>query len=550
MSIELLQKEAVLLLYDDKANQSPQLAALKYLGMTDIDAIYVGEATWQTRLQSKHYAVIIYDLSHRYTEIQPKVFEDLYRANIIRLSRLFILISELTEFPQIQHFLAKNPPDIILTRPYSLDMYVNKLREQYPTKVRFKSFYESFEKGDYHNVLMACEKRIQGGGDRETLLECFRLQAMSYLFAQQFDAAKKLCNMLSKQQDQLLWLNLVHGLACLESGELGQAKRDFYKVLKQEKDDIKALDGLCEVLVQTKQLSQAHRVLSHRMALTPFDEAKQQQFIDLSLTCGNFAAAEQAIYSMMENHHNRHGSTDPESWLQLLLLLREQIKSDQDVFKAYDRVLEVMSYVDKHEKQNIDIKISQCLVGAEIAESISDIENSERFSKNAKINYDSHLFLLDDQQEVEVGLGFYRNNLLQGQGEEILKSLLWRCKTNDELNGELLVKVCSVFNGQAYLGEEANTRGVEHFYNKQYADASRLLDLATQIRPDNMAIHLNAVQALLSLLDQKKHVNSGVLVNKMAIYLEAIDLNLAQATDKQSQRYHRLLDQYNQLSIT
>ncbi|ODN42282.1 tetratricopeptide repeat protein [Piscirickettsia litoralis] len=544
MSIELLQKEAVLLLYDDKANRSPQLAALKYLGITNVDAIYVGDHSWQARLKP-NYAVVIYDLSHRSEEIHPAVFDSLYRAKIIRLSRLFILISELTKFPKIQHLLAKSPPDILLTRPYNLEMYVSALRQHYPAKVRFKSFYESFEEGHYQNVVNACEKRIQNGGDRDTLLECFRLQALSYVSSQQYDAAKKLCEMLPKQQDQFRWLNLIHGRACLEAGELGQAKRDFYKVLKQEKNDIDALDGLCEVLVQTKQLPQAQKVLGHRATLTPFDDDKQQQFIDLSLTCGDFVAAEQAVYKMMESHREKYGSTNPQSWLQLLVLLREQVKADQDIFKAYDRALEVMSYVDKHEKQSADIKINQCLVGAEIATCVSDVENIERFSLNAKAGYDSHLFLLEDRQEIEIGLGFYRNDFLKKEGEEILRSLLWRCANNEAL----LVQVHSAFSGQAYRCEEVNKCGVEYFYNEKYADATRLLDLATRMRPDNAGVNLNAAQAMLLLLDEKNHVNPGLLVNKIANYLEAIDLNLDQATDKQIKRYHKLLDQYNQFSI-
>ncbi|WP_020653730.1 tetratricopeptide repeat-containing response regulator [Massilia niastensis] len=474
--------------------------SLRSLGARNIDqASSGGEAmALLTRLR---YDVVLCDYNLGEGKNGQQVLEEARMRNLLLPSSVFLMVSAEKSVESVMG-AAEHQPDAYLVKPITEGVLLTRLNRVWRRKQVFRLIDQAYAEKDYLRAARLCDEQI--AAQRVHEIDLLRMKARLMEKSGQPGKARDVYEKLLAQREYQ-WARAGLAKIRMADGEFEQARQMLQTVIAENRYYIDAYDQLALAYQGMGLHEEAAAILDRAAKLSPNSVPRQRNLGQACLRLGNIALAEKAFrkciaigeYSIRKTPDAYLGlarvcglKNDPKEALQLLLAAQREFGADHEDMPLRAKITEGLVY---HESG--DYRRAR-KAGDELEELLRS--NAERPDTATCLEMATLLFAVGVKDApVELLCYIVRNNhdntLLQDEVQKIFD----KARMGEE--GQVLVRAARK------EAVDLMNQGVLLWKTGKLPDAVAWMRDARKTLPNNVRILFNAVQIMISHMQQRGH---------------------------------------------
>lgn len=512
--------------------------SLRNLGAKNIDqASSGGEA--MALLAKLRYDVVVCDYNLGEGKNGQQVLEEARVRQLLLPSSVFVMVSAEKSVESVMG-AAEHQPDAYLVKPITEGVLLTRLNRVWRKKQVLRPIDQAVIEKDYLRAARLCDEQIAATG-KTHLIDLLRMKARMFERSGQPARAREVYEQVLAQREYH-WARAGLGKIRLADGEFEQARQMFQTIVAENRHYIDAYDQLALAYQGMGQHEEAAAILERGARLSPNSVPRQRSLGQAALRLGNIPLAEKAFrkclvigeYSIRKTPDAYLGlarvcglKNETKDALQLLLLAQREFGSGTE-----------------HEFMRLRAKITEGLVFHESG----DGNNARRAGDELEAMLQQDPARPNSAICIEMATMLFAVGLKDTPGE-----VLCHVVRNNHDNTLLQDEIQKIFD-KARLSEEGAVmirtarkeavdlmnQGVVLWKTGKLRDAVEWMRHARERLPDNVRVLFNAVQILVSHMQQRGY--EAELELEARAILERVDkLQPGQG------RFAQLMEQVNAL---
>lgn len=479
-------------------------------GLEAVDTASTGEEAVQ-KCAAKHYDIVLSDYNLGEAKNGQQILEELRYQGILRKKSLYLMITAETTRSMVFGALEYQPDDY-LTKPFTQTVLQKRLDRLLLEKQELGAVFDAIDAGNHDAAIHACDERI-AQGDRYRL-KCLRIKAESLYAASRYTEALELYDTLQGERP-LEWARIGLGKCLMAMNELDRAETLFTELVDGGSLCLESHDCLADIKNRKGDVVAAQNLLERAAEISPNAILRQQMLARISEENGDLERAEKALRKVLRLADHSCYET-PEHFFKLARCIGGQLEHGA----ARTRVQTAQEVLDRAQRRYRDdtgVALQARLVGAQVLASAGQTEAAqERFDSVCKQLQE------DAQAPSSALLELARAHRQRGDDEaaqRVLERLAGRLDNEPGLGAEIDRLSSEPLSPEGKRrAAELNRQGKTLFSQEHYQRAIGLFTEALQHYPNNIALNLNLLLALV-----KEMSSHGV----NASYLHRADQALA-----------------------
>ena len=426
-----------------------------------------------------------------------QILEELRYKNALKNTSLYIMIT--AEATRDMVFSAlEYQPDGYITKPFTQNALRSRLDRIMLEKESIREINQAIDQELFDKGIQLCIQQLKEGSKYKTLLS--RKLAGLYVTTGQYREACALYKKVT-QERPIEWATIGLGKVMLLMGELEPAEAIFRKLISVGCNCMEVYDCLAEILQKKQKNTEAQEMLEQALEISPHAILRQKSYAEISETCGDLEKASKAHRSVVKlsPHSCYEESENYLGYARSLSALMDS--SDQHDKKQLLEAQTVLKKVERRYPNNPQVTLQTKLVESQVYASSDQAEKAKQTMDNATLLYKKMDSDPENEIRPEVMLEMAKSLLAMGENDEaqdILREIASRSdfdrnieKQLDKLSDEPLTK-----EGKSNA-INLNKEGKKLFDAKKYAEAADLFSRGLVISPNNIALNINMVFALV-----------------------------------------------------
>jgi len=526
-------RQKKVLVVDDFANVRKSIKAmLQDLGIPSVHE--AGEGNSATKMiQESQYDLILCDYNLGKGRDGTRLLEEWRKRKLIGHETIFVLITAETSRDVVVSAVEFKPDDY-LAKPFTMEVLSTRISRWFERRFALAPLLASVEKKQWHAVVESASSIIEN-------YPRFRSVAQKHLIEGLME------------QDQLDEAeNYLQGL--LERRSQSWAQAELCRIDIVKKDFVKAEKGLKAVLIADPNLLVAYDYLATALEAQNKNEELQRCLEDAVARAPQNIQRQRFLVDISVENTDYHRSNI--AMKEIVTMASDTMHQSLVDYQHYVKGLQNEASNTEEEPRLREIKKEIVSANKKMTERYHDNPNSRLFSKALLIQRDSNptsnshtktlnglfksTFDLIDEITIETGLFIIETFYLVERfddGDEMVRRFKLKCKNDPEsikrLN-EMQAEPVSLEN--RVQAKELNSKGIELYKEKQYAESIQFFDRAMSLSPRHPGVILNLVQS--HLLQMKKIGINQLNIDLCVKYIKR--LNYLPEDHYQFDRYKKL----------
>ena len=473
--------------------------SLRNLGARNIDqASSGGEA--MALLSKMRYDVVLCDYNLGEGKNGQQVLEEARVRQLLLPSSVFVMVSAEKSVESVMG-AAEHQPDAYLVKPITEGVLLTRLNRVWRKKQVLRPIDQAVIEKDYLRAARLCDEQIAATG-KTHLIDLLRMKARMFERSGQPARAREVYEQVLAQREYH-WARAGLGKIRLADGEFEQARQMFQTIVAENRHYIDAYDQLALAYQGMGQHEEAAAILERAARLSPNSVPRQRSLGQAALRLGNIPLAEKAFrkclvigeYSIRKAPDDYLGLArvcglkgNTKDALQLLLLAQREFGSEHEHIVLRAKITEGHVY---HESGDY---LNARRAGDELDAMLQ--AEPKRPGTAICIEMATLLFAVGVKGTPNEVLAYvirnnHDNTLLQDEVQKIFD----RARLHDE--GALIIRTARK------EAVDLMNQGVVLWKTGKLPDAVKWMRKARERLPDNVRVLFNAVQILISHMQQR-----------------------------------------------
>jgi CheY-like chemotaxis protein/predicted Zn-dependent protease len=489
---KIYQRRTALVIDDFPDMRGSIRRMLANFGMASIDTASTGEEA-VLKCEHGHYDIILCDYNLGDGKNGQQILEELRYRNLLKFTSSFVMITAETTRKMVFGALEYQPDDY-LTKPFTQSVLQLRLDRLMQEKEALFPINQAIDDNDLDRAIERCDDRIALHDRYEE--KAYRLQARCYYMKHKLSQARKIYADVQKERP-LDWAQLGLGKCLLEMGELDEAEQIFAELIANNCLCLEVFDCLAEVKNRKGELAIAQQLLEHASEISPNAILRQQQLARISQENNDWDSAEKAHRKVIRLGSNSCYES-PELYFSYARCINDQMR--QAEVPDGKRVKDVEDVLDRARRKYRDdpaARMQADVIHATTFANAGKLDDSKRLMQQIE----QKLAGAETSPGIELALDLARGYQAAGERNKA-KAILLELAQQQPDNEAIWEAIDRVSDEPlSPKGKEKaidlNNQGKELFANKQYAQAIKLFGEALRLYPNNIALKLNLLLALV-----------------------------------------------------
>jgi CheY-like chemotaxis protein/TolA-binding protein len=426
-----------------------------------------------------------------------QVLEELRYKNALKNTSLYIMIT--AEATRDMVFSAlEYQPDGYITKPFTQNALRSRLDRIMLEKEAIREINQAIDHELFEKGIQLCVQQLEEGSKYTTLLN--RKLAGLYVTTGNYREA---CTLYRKvtQERPIEWATIGLGKVMLLMGELEPAEAIFRKLISVGCNCMEVYDCLAEILQKKQKNLEAQEMLEQALAISPHAILRQKFYAEISETCGDLEKASKAHRSIVKLSPNSCYE-EPENYFGYARSLSALMEnSDQHDKKILIEAQTILKKVERRYPNNPEVTLQTKLVESQVYASSEQPEKAKQIVENAKLLYKKMDNDPENETRPEVMLEMAKSLLAMDENDEaqdILRKIASRSGTDGNIEKQLDKLSDEPLTKQGKLNAiNLNKEGKKLFDSKKYTEAADFFSRGLVLFPNNIALNINMVFALV-----------------------------------------------------
>lgn len=472
--------------------------SLRSLGARNIDqASSGGEA--MGLLGKLRYDVVLCDYNLGEGKNGQQVLEEARVRQLLLPSSVFLMVSAEKTVESVMG-AAEHQPDAYLVKPITEGVLLTRLNRVWRRKQIFRAIDQAFVEKDYLRAARLCDEQI--AANRTHVIELLRMKARMLENSGQPARAREVYEQVLAQREYH-WARAGLGKIRLADGEFEQARQMFQTVIAENRHYIDAYDQLARAYQGMGLHEEAAAVLERAAKLSPNSVPRQRNLGQAALRLGNVPMAEKAFrkclvigeYSIRKAPEDYLGLArvyglkgNTKDALQLLLLAQREFGAEHEDMPLRAKITEGQIYHESGDYQQAR------RAGDELEAMLN--ADPRRPGTATCIEMATLLFAVGVKGTPgEVLAHVVRNNHDNMLVQDEVQKIFDKARLADE--GAAIIRAARK------EAVDMMNQGVVLWKSGKLPDAVKWMRTARERLPDNVRVLFNAVQILVSHMQQR-----------------------------------------------
>jgi tetratricopeptide (TPR) repeat protein len=497
--LKIYQRKHALIIDDFPDMRGSIRRMLVNFGISKIETASNGDEAI-TQCENNNFDIILCDYNLGDAKNGQQILEELRFRKLLKQTTGYMMITAETTKSMVFGALEYQPDDY-LTKPFTQTVLQKRLDRLMMEKETLSDINQAVDNCDYDHAIALCEEHIAAKDRYEQ--KCYRIKARCFFLKHMFPKARAIYEEVLDERP-LEWAQIGLGQCLMEMGELEQAEQLFQQLVDQNCLCLEVYDYLAEVKSRIGDIVSAQQLLEYASEISPNAILRQQKLADLSEHTGDWERAEKAHRKVMRLGANSCYES-PDNYFDLVRCISSQIRMDDK--KDNKRIKEAEEVLDRARRRYRDdpaIRLQSDLLNAGVyADAGQPEESRKRIEALApKLNANT----AGATPAPEVTLELARCYQAMGDKEEAKKLLCQLAEQypDDENIGKEIDRLSDEPLSKKGKEEavELNRRGKELLSSQNYPQAISLFSEALRHYPNNIAVKLNLLLALIREMDK------------------------------------------------
>jgi FimV-like protein len=489
---KIYQRKSALVIDDYPDMRGSIRRMLTNFGVASVDTASSGEEAI-LKCEHHHFDIILADYNLGDSKSGQQILEELRYRNLLKFTSCYVMITAETTRAMVFGALEYQPDDY-LTKPFTQSVLQLRLDRLMQEKEALYPINHAIDANDFERAIACCDERIDQNDRYQE--KAFRLKARCYYMRHKYKDARKIYEDVQKER-ALDWAQIGLGKCLIEMGELDQAEQIFAELVANNCLCLEVFDCLADIKNRKGELTIAQQLLEHASEISPNAIQRQQLLAQISQDNNDWETAEKAHRKVMRLGANSCYES-PELYFKFARCISTQMRQGDANPKRVKDVEDVLERARKRYRDNTGARMQADVINATAyADAGQPDESRKRMTQlEGKISG-----MEDMSTDIDLTLDLARAYLAMGdrdKAKEILLELAAQQPDNDgiwEAIDRVSDEPLSPKGKQKAI--DLNNQGKELFASKNYARAIKLFGEALRLYPNNIALKLNLLLALV-----------------------------------------------------
>jgi FimV-like protein len=487
--IKIYQRKSALVIDDYPDMRGSIRRMLVNFGISDVHTASTGTEAI-TECENNHFDIILCDYNLGDGKNGQQVLEELRFRRLLKRTTAYMMITAETTKSMVFGALEYQPDDY-LTKPFTQTVLQRRLDRLVLEKEELHEINRAIDEQDYDRAIALCDEHIEAKSRYEQ--KCYRIKANCFLEKHLYPQARDIYEDVLDERP-VDWAQIGLGQCMMAMGELDAAEQLFNELINQNCLCLEVYDALAEIKTQRGDIASAQQLLEHASEISPNAILRQQLLAEISEGNGDLERAEKALRKVVRLGANSCYES-PENYFKLARCISSQIEGDDR--KRINDAEEVLDRARRRYRDDDEIRLQSDVINAAVYAKAGKTDESRK--RVAEIQAKIAAEELASSSQIALDLArCYQAMGDSEQAKKILKELVQQYP-DDEAVGEAIDQISD--EPLSRKGKDKavalNRRGKELLGNQQYGEAIALFGEALRHYPNNIAVKLNLLLALV-----------------------------------------------------
>lgn len=501
--IKIYQRKSALVIDDFPDMRGSIRRMLVNFGIADVETATNGsDAIMQC--ENKHFDIILCDYNLGEGKNGQQILEELRYRRLLKRTTAYMMITAETTKSMVFGALEYQPDDY-LTKPFTQTVLQKRLDRLVLEKEELFDINRAVDDQDYDLAIALCDEHIAERSRYEQ--KCYRIKARCFLEKHLFPKAREIYEEVLDDRP-VDWAQIGLGQCLMAMGELEAAEEVFQQLIRQNCLCLEIYDALAEIKTRRGDIEAAQQLLEYASEVSPNAILRQQLLAEISQNNGDLERAEKAHRKVVRLGANSCYES-PENYFKLARCISSQLKTGEQ--KDRNRINDVEEVLDRARRRYRDrpeVRLQSDIIHAAAYADAGQTDESRKRLESVSARMPKEENIEDAATpSVQVMLDLARCYRAMGDSDgaqKILRELAEK-HPDDEAIGEAIDQLSEEPLSRKGKDKaiDLNRRGKELLSTQNYLEAVALFGEALRHYPNNLAVKLNLVLALI------RHMNTN-----------------------------------------
>lgn len=487
--IKIYQRKSALVIDDYPDMRGSIRRMLVNFGITDVHTASGGTEAI-TECENNHFDIILCDYNLGDGKNGQQVLEELRFRRLLKRTTAYMMITAETTKSMVFGALEYQPDDY-LTKPFTQTVLQRRLDRLVLEKEELHEINRAIDEQDYDRAIALCDEQINAKSRYEQ--KCYRIKANCFLEKHLYPQARDIYEDVLDERP-VDWAQIGLGQCMMSMGELDNAEQLFHELINQNCLCLEVYDSLAQIKTQRGDIAGAQQLLEYASEISPNAILRQQLLAEISQGNGDLERAEKALRKVVKLGANSCYE-DPENYFKLARCITAQIDSNDR--KRINDAEDVLDRARRRYRDDDQVRLQSDVINAAVYAKAGQTDESRK----RVVAIQAKLPAEEVANSAQIALDLARCYQAMGdteQAKQILKDLAQQ-HPDDEAIGEAIDQLSDepLSRKGKDKAVELNRRGKELLGSQQYGEAIALFGEALRHYPNNNAVKLNLLLALI-----------------------------------------------------
>lgn len=478
-------------------------------------------------LHKRPFDVILADYNLGSRKNGQQLLEEARHLKLLKNSHIFVMVTAETTTDMVLGALEYQPDDY-LTKPFNKTMLRARLDRLLERKMEFIDIHREADRGNLRAAVQACDQMLRNRTRNQLL--CLKIRGELCLELGEYDEAGDSFEQVLDVR-RLPWAVLNRAKVHFFKKEYAQAKTVFRELLAINESYVAAYDWLAMIDEAEGRPLDAQIKLAAATKLSPRHLQRQVRLGQLAMANQDLEQAELAYrQSVSLGRFSCHNQ--PDNYLSLARVLLEKTQGEPlaESERLLKEALHTLSEVRELFNESGEVAAASRVLDSRAYLRLGKTREAQ---SSIQMAVDLHARFGQDMQPESVAELL---ELLKDTGQQALIHKVEKEQAHFAEN-----KVTTEAAGE---NSNLNQKGIKLYQQGLLDEAIKCFERACQEQPQNLGIHLNALQVCMKFLEHPAGLEAQWLA-KAKLYYNAIEHLVA--LGQQSDRYDKLKTIYLQM---
>jgi FimV-like protein len=487
--IKVYQRKSALVIDDYPDMRGSIRRMLVNFGINEVHTASSGSEAI-TECENNHFDIILCDYNLGDGKNGQQVLEELRYRRLLKRTTAYMMITAETTKSMVFGALEYQPDDY-LTKPFTQTVLQRRLDRLVLEKEELHEINRAIDEQDYDRAIALCDEHINAKSRYEK--KCYRIKANCFLEKHLYPQARDIFEDVLDERP-VDWAQIGLGQCMMGMGELDAAEKLFHELINQNCLCLEVYDSLAEIKTQRGDIAGAQQLLEYASEISPNAILRQQLLAEISAGNGDLERAEKALRKVVRLGANSCYES-PENYFKLARCISSQIEGDDR--KRINDAEEVLDRARRRYRDDDQIRLQSDVINAAVYAKAGKSDESRKRVADIQAKLPAE----DIVGSAQIALDLARCYQAMGDNEQAKKILkeLAEQYPDDERIGEAIDQLSEepLSRKGKDKAVELNRRGKELLGGQQYVEAITLFGEALRHYPNNIAVKLNLLLALV-----------------------------------------------------